>query len=97
MGDIPRRLSREGVSVWLDDISRERLAGGGLERLIRERHVVGVTSNPTIFAQALATDTGAYAEQLQDLALRGASAEEAARELTTHDITPEPATTGAKL
>ncbi|WP_197085270.1 transaldolase family protein [Saccharothrix sp. ST-888] len=55
MSDILRRLSREGVSVWLDDISRERLAGGGLARLVRERHVVGVTSNPTIFAQALAS------------------------------------------
>ncbi|MFB7668115.1 transaldolase [Kitasatospora sp. NPDC056138] len=86
MSDILRRLSREGVSVWLDDISRERLAGGGLARLIRERHVVGVTSNPTVFAQALASDAEAYAEQLQDLAVRGATAEEAVRELTTYDI-----------
>lgn len=85
MVDILRHLSAEGVSVWLDDISRDRLAGGDLERLIRERYVVGVTSNPTIFAQALA-DGEAYAPQLKDLALRGVGAEEAARELTTRDI-----------
>ncbi|MYS05765.1 transaldolase, partial [Streptomyces sp. SID6041] len=46
-------LSAAGVSVWLDDLSRELLAGGGLEELIAEKHVVGVTTNPTIFASAL--------------------------------------------
>ena len=45
-------LSAAGVSVWLDDLSRELLAGGELESLIAGKHVVGVTTNPTIFAAA---------------------------------------------
>ena len=47
-------LSEAGVSIWLDDLSRERITSGGLEQLIAERNVVGVTTNPTIFAGALA-------------------------------------------
>src|SRR6266699_922430 len=53
--DVLAQLSAAGVSVWLDDISRERLTTGNLAGLIRDRHVVGVTSNPTIFAHALAS------------------------------------------
>ena len=64
MTDRLAELSAAGVAVWLDDISRERLATGGLDALRREQHVVGVTSNPTIFAKALA-DADAYDEQLQ--------------------------------
>lgn len=41
-------LSAAGVSVWLDDLSRTRLTSGGLAGLIADRHVVGVTTNPTI-------------------------------------------------
>ena len=47
-------LSAQGVAVWLDDLSRELLASGELESLITGQHVVGVTTNPTIFASALA-------------------------------------------
>jgi transaldolase len=79
------QLSAEGVAVWLDDISRDRLRTGNLEQLIRERHVIGVTSNPTIFAHALANGS-AYDEQSRDLAVRGVSAEEAVRAITTYDI-----------
>jgi hypothetical protein len=43
-------LSAQGVAVWLDDLSRELLASGELQSLITGRHVVGVTTNPTIFA-----------------------------------------------
>ena len=46
------RLVDAGVSIWLDDLSRVRLAEGGLARLVRDRHVSGVTTNPTIFANA---------------------------------------------
>ena len=46
-------LSEAGVSIWLDDLSRERITSGGLERLIADRNVVGVTTNPTLFAGAL--------------------------------------------
>jgi transaldolase len=80
-----RRLSEEGVSVWLDDISRERLRTGNLEQLIREKYVVGVTSNPTIFAKALGKGS-AYDDQVRDLAVRGVDVEEAARAITTYDI-----------
>jgi len=79
------RLSAEGVAIWLDDISRDRLQSGNLEALIRDRRVVGVTSNPTIFAKALSKGT-AYDAQLRDLAVRGVDVEEAARAITTYDI-----------
>ena len=79
------QLSTAGVSVWLDDISRERLTTGNLADLIRDRHVVGVTSNPTIFAHALASGS-AYDGQLADLETRGVGLEEAARAITTYDI-----------
>jgi transaldolase len=73
------------VSVWLDDISRDRLRTGNLQMLIDDYHVVGVTSNPTIFAHALANGD-AYDEQLADLKTRGVSVEEASRLITTYDI-----------
>jgi transaldolase len=60
-------LSEAGVAVWLDDLSRELLAGGGLQRLVATRHVVGVTTNPTIFASALANGDR-YDDQLAHLA-----------------------------
>jgi len=85
MSDRLAELSAAGVSIWLDDISRERLQTGGLDALRREQHVVGVTSNPTIFAKALA-DSEYYNEQLRELALRGVAIEEAARMITTMDV-----------
>ena len=71
--------------MWLDDISRDRLRTGNLQMLIDDYHVVGVTSNPTIFAHALANGS-AYAEQLADLKTRGVSVDEASRLITTYDI-----------
>jgi transaldolase len=85
MNEILNKLSGQGVSIWLDDISRERLRTGNLEQLIREKNVVGVTSNPTIFASALSKGD-AYNAQLHDLAVRGVSVEEAVRAITTYDI-----------
>ena len=79
------QLSAEGVAVWLDDISRDRLISGNLAELIRTRHVVGVTSNPTIFDKALSKGS-AYDDQLRDLAVRGIAVEEAARSITSYDI-----------
>jgi transaldolase len=78
-------LSALGVAVWLDDISRERLRTGNLVQLINDDHVIGVTSNPTIFASALAKGD-AYDQQAHDLAIRGVSIDEAARAITTYDI-----------
>jgi transaldolase len=78
-------LSAQDVSIWLDDISRERLQSGNLAGLIANKHVVGVTSNPTIFQKALEKGS-AYDEQTRDLAARGVSLEEAVRLLTSYDI-----------
>jgi len=83
--DILGRLSAAGVSVWLDDISRQRLITGNLAELIRDRHVVGVTSNPTIFAHAVSSGS-AYDSQIADLEVREVGLEEAARSITTYDI-----------
>ena len=83
--DVLEQLSAAGVSIWLDDISRERLVTGNLAALIRDQHVVGVTSNPTIFAHALASGS-AYKSQIADLEVREVGLEEAARAVTTYDI-----------
>jgi transaldolase len=79
------RLSAQGVSVWLDDLSRELLAGGRLSSLIADRHVVGITTNPTIFAAALSKGDR-YDQQLQELAGQGADAETAVFAVTTDDV-----------
>ena len=84
MTDSIARLRAAGVSVWLDDLSRERLTTGSLAAL-RDRGVSGVTTNPAIFAKAI-TDSDAYASQIRDLKLRQASADQALRELTTYDV-----------
>jgi hypothetical protein len=78
-------LSAEGVAVWLDDLSRELLASGALQSLITGRHVVGVTTNPTIFASALAKGHR-YDDQLHDLAARGAAVDAAVFAITTDDV-----------
>lgn len=85
MSDVLADLTRAGVAVWLDDLSRERLVTGNLEWLARERQVVGVTSNPTIFAAALRQGES-YDEQIRDLALRGVSVSQAVQALTTYDV-----------
>ncbi|MCF6470913.1 transaldolase [Nonomuraea sp. MG754425] len=85
MSEILNKLSGQGVAIWLDDISRERLRSGNLEQLIRDKNVVGVTSNPTIFANALSKGD-AYDAQLHDLAVRGVDVGEAVRAITTYDI-----------
>jgi transaldolase len=78
-------LTGAGVAVWLDDLSRELLAGGGLESLVTGRHVVGVTTNPTIFATAL-SDGDRYDDQMADLAADGADTDTAVLAVTTDDV-----------
>ncbi|GAA4481822.1 transaldolase [Microbacterium panaciterrae] len=80
-------LSAAGVSIWLDDLSRTRIHSGNLAELIASRNVVGVTTNPTIFANSItdASDTS-YDAQVAELAQRGATAEEAIFEATTQDV-----------
>ena len=71
--------------MWLDDISRDRLRTGNLQALIDDMHVVGVTSNPTIFAKSLSAGS-AYDDQIDDLKVRGVTVDEASRAITTYDI-----------
>jgi transaldolase len=78
-------LSAAGVSVWLDDLSRDRLSTGNLGELIDTMGVVGVTTNPTIFQHALSTGH-AYDEQIRELAGRGADVDAAIRTVTADDI-----------
>ena len=78
-------LAGAGVSIWLDDLSRERLRSGNLQHLIADWHLVGVTTNPTIFAAALARGD-AYDVQVGELAARGASVPDAVREITVADV-----------
>jgi transaldolase len=88
MTDNLAALSEAGVSIWLDDLSRERLVSDGpasLARLAANDHVVGVTTNPTIFARAIA-HSGAYGPQISDLSARGVEVGEALRALTTYDV-----------
>ncbi|MEU1040363.1 transaldolase [Streptomyces sp. NPDC005907] len=79
------RLSGEGVSIWLDDLSRKRITSGNLAELVAHQHVVGVTTNPSIFQAAIGSGEG-YEEQLADLAVRGVTVEEAVRMMTTQDV-----------
>jgi transaldolase len=78
-------LSQAGVSVWLDDLSRGRLESGNLAALVREKSVVGVTTNPTIFQGAI-TKGHEYTIQLKELAGRGANVDDTVRALTTDDV-----------
>src|ERR1700685_2593421 len=77
-------LSEAGVSVWLDDLSRQRLESGNLQELIDTKSVVGVTTNPSIFQKALA-EGDAYDGQLAELAERGADVDATVRTVTTDD------------
>lgn len=78
-------LSAAGVSVWLDDLSRDRINSGNLAELIATRGVVGVTTNPTIFQGALSKGH-AYDAQVAALAAQGADADAAIRTITTDDV-----------
>ena len=78
-------LSAAGVSIWLDDLSRERLRTGNLQQLIDTKCVVGVTTNPTIFQHALSAGH-AYDDQVAELAERGADVDATIRTVTTDDV-----------
>jgi transaldolase len=78
-------LTAAGVSIWLDDLSRGRLVSGDLRRLIDDKHVVGVTTNPTIFAAALA-NRGVYTPLIRELARRGVTVGDAVRKLIVMDV-----------
>ncbi len=85
MTDRLKELSDAGVSIWLDDLSRERIETGNLAALIEEKSVVGVTTNPTIFAAAIA-DGERYDEQVSQLVEKGEPVDRVVFELTTEDV-----------
>ncbi|MET7285322.1 transaldolase [Streptomyces sp. NPDC005573] len=80
-----KRLADEGVSVWLDDLSRKRITSGSLAALVDNGGVVGVTTNPSIFQAAIGSGEG-YDAELADLAVRGVTVDEAVRMMTTADV-----------
>ncbi|WEV68585.1 transaldolase [Bifidobacterium sp. ESL0775] len=83
MTEATQRTSDSGVSIWLDDLDRNRITSGNLQELIKDKNVVGVTTNPSIFQKALA-QVGPYDEQLKQLGK--INVEDAVRELTTTDV-----------
>ena len=85
MADRLEDLTAAGVSIWLDDLSRKLLATGALQRLVDHSHVVGITSNPTIFAKAIGGSAD-YDDQIRELAQRGTSTAKALRQLTVADV-----------
>jgi transaldolase len=85
MSDPLADLSAQGVSIWLDDISRDRLLTGNLQHLVDDEHVVGVTSNPTIFQKALEKGT-AYDDQVRDLKIWEVAIDGTIRYLMGYDI-----------
>ena len=78
-------LSEAGVAVWLDDLSRDRIRSGDLQSLVDDYSVVGVTTNPTIFAAAISA-SGSYDDQVHAMAIRKISVEEALRTITDADV-----------
>ena len=85
MSERLKALAEAGVSIWLDDLSRERLETGNLAEVVRDKNVVGVTSNPAIFQTALA-DGERYDPQVRELAAQGADVDRATLVITTDDV-----------
>src|SRR3954447_20060702 len=85
MAERLKALAEAGVSIWLDDLSRERIETGNLAELIKDSSVVGVTTNPTIFATAL-SDGELYDDQVRRLAKEGKDVDDAIFEITTTDV-----------
>ena len=85
MSERLKALADAGVSIWLDDLSRERIETGNLAELMKSKSVVGVTTNPTIFAAAIA-DGERYDDQVRGLVNDGADVTKVIFELTTEDV-----------
>ncbi|WP_314682858.1 transaldolase, partial [uncultured Rhodococcus sp.] len=79
------KLSAAGVSIWLDDLSRDRIQSGNLQNLIDTKSIVGVTTNPSIFQAALSKGS-AYDAQVRELAQRGADVDATITAVTTDDV-----------
>jgi transaldolase len=85
MSGALKELAEAGVSVWLDDLSRPLIETGSLAKLVDDGEIVGITTNPTIFATAIGAGSG-YEDQLRELALRGTAIGETLRLLTAWDV-----------
>ncbi len=85
MSNSLAKLSEVGVSIWLDDLSRDRISSGSIKELIDSSYVVGVTTNPSIFAVSIAK-SDSYLPQIKELAASGASTNEIVTKLTTDDV-----------
>ena len=85
MSDNLQQLTEAGVSIWLDDLSRERIETGNLAELAKNDHVVGVTTNPSLFAAAL-SEGERYDDQVRELAGQGKDVDEVVFALTTTDV-----------
>lgn len=83
MNNTLAEISRAGVAVWLDDLSRERLQNNSLIDLIKHDSVVGVTTNPSIFSTAI-RKSNLYQEDI--MASKSLSIEEIIIKLTTDDV-----------
>lgn len=81
-----RSLSDAGVSIWLDDLDRNRLTSGSLARLAQESCVRGVTTNPSIFEKAISNGSSEYDNQTAALAAEGFDVDQIIRVLTTDDV-----------
>ena len=79
------KLAEYGQSVWYDDISRSLVRGDGLQRLIDERAVVGVTTNPSIFEKVIG-QSDEYDDDLRRLAEQGASPEDIFMDMALDDV-----------
>lgn len=85
-GDVLTEITRAGVSIWLDDLSRQRIQSGNLDGYIRNMSVRGVTTNPSIFESAIKSGSETYAPQVAECAHRGLTAAETVRLITTDDV-----------
>ncbi len=86
MTNTLNELSDAGVSIWLDDLSRARIKSGGLANYISSLNVRGVTTNPSIFENSIASDSADYSDQIARCASEGLNSDETVRLITTDDV-----------
>ncbi len=86
MANILEQLTQAGVSIWLDDLSRNRITSGNLVEFIKKYSVKGVTTNPSIFQNAISQGSDSYRDQIRECAQSGLTADETIRLITTDDV-----------
>lgn len=84
--NVLQQISDAGVSIWLDDLSRQRIESGNLQEYIDVNLVRGVTTNPSIFESAIKSGSEVYASQISDCARLNMNASETVRLITTDDV-----------